>query len=99
VKTGEKNFVFLVCVDTLRADHLGIYGYPKALTQNITNFSKDAVIFDHCYAQSSWTLPSHMSLFTGLDVFNHGVYDKDQKNFPKKLKMTQLNVYTKNILM
>lgn len=94
MKDQNKRFVFLICADTLRADHLGIHGYPKSITKNITDFSKDAVIFDHCYAQSSWTLPSHMSLFTGLDLFNHGVYNKKQKISPT-VKMLIECIYKK----
>jgi len=72
----ERTFVFLICADTLRADHLKIYGYPRATAPNISRWAEDCVIFEQAYAQSSWTLPSHMSLFTGLYEFNHGVRSK-----------------------
>lgn len=72
-------YVFLISVDTLRADFLEIYGNKDKISDNITEFSKDAVIFENCYSTSSWTLPAHISLFTGMDVFNHYVYNQNMK--------------------
>jgi choline-sulfatase len=69
----ERSYVFLICADTLRADHLPTYGYRRETGPNIHLFSKDAVVFENAYSQSPWTLPSHMSLFTSLYEFNHGV--------------------------
>lgn len=57
--------VILISVDTLRADHLGIYGYEKQTSPNIDQFAKDAMVFENAFAQSSWTLPSHASMLTG----------------------------------
>ena len=69
----ERKYVFLICADTLRADHLGIYGYKRKTSPNIDSFALDGVVFENAYAQSPWTLPSHMSLFTALYEFNHGI--------------------------
>ena len=57
--------VILISIDTLSADHLGIYGYQKPTTPNIDKFSQNAIIFEKAFAQSSWTLPSHASMLTG----------------------------------
>lgn len=57
--------VVLISIDTLCADHLSIYGYGKNTSPNIDRFFANAVIFKYCYAQSPWTLPSHMSMLTG----------------------------------
>jgi len=65
--------IFLICADTLRADRLQTYGYTRNTAPNIDSFSKDSVVFNNAYAQAPWTLPSHMSLFTSLYEFNHGV--------------------------
>ena len=70
----KDNYIFLISADTLRADHLGPYGYSKKITPNIDSFSKDTVIFERCFANSSWTLPSHMTLFTGMDVHTLGIF-------------------------
>jgi len=69
----ERNYVFLICADTLRADHLQIYGYERKTSPCIDTFAQDSVVFNNAYAQAPWTLPSHMSLFTALYEFNHGI--------------------------
>lgn len=70
---AKRAYVFLISADTLRADHLPTYGYDRETAPNISHFSKDAVVFENAYSQAPWTLPSHMSLFTSLYEFNHGV--------------------------
>jgi len=71
--------VILIVLDTVRADHLSIYGGPVA-TKNMEAFSQDALIFENCVANSPWTLPSHASLFTGLYPTEHGShYHLDSK--------------------
>jgi len=65
--------VILTSIDTLRADRLGTYGYERNTTPNIDEFAKQAVVFETAYAQSSWTLASHASMFTGLDPVANGV--------------------------
>jgi choline-sulfatase len=70
---AERSYIFLICADTLRADHLPTYGYHRETAPNIQHFSKDSVVFENAYSQSPWTLPSHMSLFTSLYEYNHGV--------------------------
>lgn len=57
--------VLLVLVDTLRADHLGSMGHPRSPTPAIDSVAEAGVIFEEAYAQSSWTSPSIVSLFTG----------------------------------
>ena len=64
--------IVLITLDTTRADHLGCYGYPQATTPNLDRFATGAVLYEHAYATSSWTLPSHASLFTGLLPVQHG---------------------------
>lgn len=58
--------VFLFTVDTLRADHLPLYGYPRPTTPWITEIAADAVVFESASATSSWTVPSVGSLMTGM---------------------------------
>jgi arylsulfatase A-like enzyme len=56
--------VILYLVDTLRADHLGLYGYRRDTAPALSRFARDAVVFDTAVASSSWTKPSVASLFT-----------------------------------
>lgn len=63
--------VILVLIDTLRADHLGCYGYGKETSPNIDAFAENASLFEKAFAQSSWTKPSVASLLTGLLPRSH----------------------------
>jgi arylsulfatase A-like enzyme len=63
--------VLLYVVDTLRADHLGCYGYDKPTSPEIDAFAKDAVRFTDCIAPSSWTKPSMASVLTGMYPSTH----------------------------
>jgi len=65
--------IVMISLDTLRADHMSLYGYPRPTTPFLESFAKSsAVTFEYVVAQAPWTLPSHASLFTGLDAFRHG---------------------------
>ncbi len=65
--------ILLVSLDTLRADRLSCYGYPRATTPAIDAIAASGVRFAEVHAPSSNTKPSHMSLFTGLDPLAHDV--------------------------
>ncbi len=65
--------LILISIDSLRADHVGCYGYGKSTTPFLDEFSRQGVRFNNSYSSSSWTLPSHASLFTGLTPTTHGV--------------------------
>jgi choline-sulfatase len=79
--------VVLISIDTLRSDHLPVYGYDKVETPHISAFRKDAILFEHAYSHCPLTLPSHVSILTGLLPFEHGVrdnlgYDLDATKHP-----------------
>lgn len=65
--------VILISVDTLRADHLGCYGYTRDTSPNIDRLAKSGVRFTQAMSQASWTLPSHMSIMTSQYPHVHGV--------------------------
>lgn len=65
--------VVLISIDTLRADRLGCYGHSGDLTPNLDALADDAVRFDRAYTHAPWTLPSHVSLFSGMLPAAHGV--------------------------
>jgi arylsulfatase A-like enzyme len=65
------NFL-VVIVDTLRADHLSAYGYSRETSPNIDRFASQGTVFENAIAPSSWTLPSHASMVTGLYPTQHG---------------------------
>lgn len=65
--------VVLYLTDTLRADHLGVYGYARPTSPQLDAFAKDAVVFEQAIAQASWTKPSVASIFTSLLPGRHRV--------------------------
>ena len=64
--------VVLIVLDTTRPDHMSLYGYSRPTTPNLEALSRDGTVFERAYSTSSWTLPSHASLFTGLYPTEHG---------------------------
>lgn len=75
---AERPNVVLVVLDTTRADHFSAYGYPRATTPSFDAFAARSIQFDRAFATSSWTVPSHASLFTGLYPVTHGATQESQ---------------------
>ncbi|NNL66168.1 MAG: sulfatase, partial [Myxococcales bacterium] len=73
---GRPPNVVVYLVDTLRADHLGVYGYERPTSPVLDRWAAQSVVFDRAYAPSSWTRPSVVSLLSGLDPIRHGVEDR-----------------------
>lgn len=65
--------VVLVSIDTLRADHLSLYGYPRPTSPQLEKLAKDAAVFTAAMSPAPYTLPSHMSMMTGMHPWAHGV--------------------------
>lgn len=57
--------LIVVSVDTLRPDHLGAYGYTRPTSPAIDRFALGGTLWEHAWATSPWTKPSHASLLTG----------------------------------
>ena len=73
-KTADRRpNVLLFSIDSLRADHVGAYGYPRRTTPVIDRLAAEGVVFEQAISSTSWTLPAHVSLLTGLPDFAHGV--------------------------
>jgi len=71
--TGPAPDIVLVVVDTLRADHLGTYGYARPTSPHLDAWAKDALVFERAYSHSGWTLASFASLLTGQLPYEHRV--------------------------
>lgn len=65
--------VVLISIDTLRADHLGSYGYSRPTSPHMDALAAQAVLFEDVTSPSPWTLPAHASLLTGLYPSRHGL--------------------------
>ena len=65
--------VLVLMLDTMRADHVSAYGYERPTTPALDELAKGSLLFSRAFSPSSWTLPAHVSLFSGRDVLGHGV--------------------------
>jgi len=74
-KAPPKSDVLLITIDTLRADHVGAYGFKNAETPTIDGLARNGVLFERAYSQVPLTLASHTSLLTGTYPFHNGVQD------------------------
>jgi arylsulfatase A-like enzyme len=81
--------VVMIVVDTLRADRLGRYGYPKGLTPVMDRFADRGVRFAHAYAATSWTNPSVASLFTSRFPSQHHISDFDSRLSDAELTLAE----------
>ncbi|MDA1112950.1 MAG: sulfatase [Planctomycetota bacterium] len=76
---GEPMNIVLVSIDSVRRDHLSVYGHraqyaPEvSVSPNLEALAAEGVVFEDAWTTSSWTLPAHMSLMTGLSDRRHGV--------------------------
>jgi arylsulfatase A-like enzyme len=73
--------IILISLDTIGARNVG--GYSDARTPNLEKIAKDGVRFDRFYAASTYTLPSHVSMLTGLDAIEHGVVNSPSRLAPE----------------
>jgi len=72
--------VVLISLDTLRADRLSCYGHDRETSPRLDAFAREGVLCEEAVSTSSWTLPSHWSMLTGLPVSVHGVCDEQLWN-------------------
>lgn len=70
---GKPNII-LISLDTVRADHLSVYGYARETTPTLRAFAAQATLFPHAIAAADITLSSHASMFTGVYPSWHGAY-------------------------
>lgn len=70
--------VVLLVFDTMRRDALGAYG-GTAPTPNFDSFCKEATVYPNCFSPSPWTIPSHVSLFSGKYPSEHGVHETTER--------------------
>jgi len=65
--------ILLITLDTTRADHLGCYGYRPAKTTHLDGLAREGIRFARVYCPAPLTLPSHVSILSGLYPLTHGV--------------------------
>lgn len=73
--TVPKYNVVLISLDSLRADHVGCYGYERDTSPTIDRLASEGIRFANAISTSSWTLPTHLTMFTARYQISHGVTD------------------------
>lgn len=74
VNSGSRRMrIIYIDIDTLRADHLGCYGYPRPTSPNIDRIAHESIRFARCYASDVPCLPSRTALFSGRFGTRNGV--------------------------
>jgi len=74
-RAGNKHLpnVVLISIDTLRPDRLSLSGYERQTSPHLDRWAEEAVIFERAVTSAPWTLPSHLSMLSGLDATRHGI--------------------------
>ncbi len=75
----KPELIILISIDTLRADHLGLYGHHRFTSPSLDLFALEGTVFEDASSVAPWTLPAHASMLTGLYPLGHAVVDVDTK--------------------
>ena len=77
--------IVIISIDTLRSDHLPLYGYTGVETPALEQLAADALVFERAFSHTPITLPSHVSLFSGTLPSRHGVRDNPGYRVPEDI--------------
>ena len=83
LEAGVRNLL-LVTFDTTRADHIGCYGHARAETPNLDRMAREGVLMERCFATAPITLPSHGSILTGNQPYQHGARNNGTHYMPEE---------------
>lgn len=72
--------ILMISLDTLRPDHLTLYGYPRDTSPFMAELARQGVVFEQAFSQSPKTATSHMTIFTGLYPSVHGIENLSEEN-------------------
>ncbi|MBN3041184.1 MAG: sulfatase [Candidatus Omnitrophica bacterium] len=79
--------IIIICIDSLRSDHLGCYGYNRNTSPNIDEFARENILFENNFSQSPYSLSSHVSMLSSLYPLTHRVLEVES------LDLAALNKY------
>ncbi|RJP38789.1 MAG: hypothetical protein C4547_04075 [Phycisphaerales bacterium] len=71
-RPGRRPHILLITLDTLRADHLGCYGYFRDTSPNLDALAQESILFERAIAPMATTFPVHLSIMTGVLPLEHG---------------------------
>ncbi len=80
--------VILITLDSVRADHLSLYGYARNTTPGLNRFAKTAVVYTSAISSANNTLPSHAAIFTGAPPSRNGAnryFPNASTSFPNRI--------------
>lgn len=75
----KPQLIILISIDTLRADHMSLYGYDRLTSPNLDLFAREGTVFADASSVAPWTLPAHASMLTGLYPLRHGLIEPARK--------------------
>ncbi len=81
--------VILISIDTLRSDHLGTYGHVNDTSPRMDALGAAGAVFEECTSSTSWTLPAHAAMLTGLSDLVHGCTDTDRTLAPSRITIAE----------
>jgi arylsulfatase A-like enzyme len=87
-RPGAPN-VLLISIDSLRADHLGCYGYRRDTSPSIDRLAREGALFRTVVSPTSWTLPAHLTLLTAQPPPHHGVTGDMQRLRPEAILLSE----------
>jgi arylsulfatase A-like enzyme len=82
---AERPNILLISIDTLRADHLGCYDYPRPVSPNIDGLAREGVLFEQTVCPLPRTVPALASMLTGLYPQDHGLRDNLRQALPLQI--------------
>lgn len=88
-REAPRHLVF-ISLDTVRHDHLSVYGYFKETTPRLKAYTRGGSVFTNAYAQSTLTNPSHGSMFTGLYPATHGNLVNESRLSEQQLTLAEI---------
>src|ERR1041384_3349454 len=68
--SGRKPNIVLFAIDSIRADHMSCYGYPRLTTPHMDRFAQGGTLFERTYSPHIPTTPAYSSMLTGMDCFS-----------------------------
>ena len=81
--------VLLIVMDTVRADHVSAYGYPRPTTPSLDRLAREGVLFEHASTAMPWA-PAHISLLTGLYMTQHGTNAVQRVLDPRAVPLAEM---------
>ncbi len=82
--------IILISIDSLRADHMQAYGYERPTSPNLDRLAQEGALFETVIAESSWTIPSHATMLTGVGSDVHGMQHGYVQMHPERRTLAQI---------